>query len=64
MAKLTAWIATIIGIVLLLPLLGFNQLGAIGSQGLLDWIVALGVLVIGISKLIRNYSKSGNSRRR
>lgn len=52
MAKTTAWIVTIIGILLVLPLLGINQLTAYN-----DWLIALGVLVIGISKLVRNYSK-------
>ncbi|MBU3906977.1 MAG: hypothetical protein KKA64_01870 [Nanoarchaeota archaeon] len=57
MAKLTAWLVTIIGVLLLLPLLGVLQLGTIGSGGTLDWLVAAGVLVIGIGKLMRNYKK-------
>lgn len=52
MAKLTAWLVTIIGILLVLPLLGVFQLDAIST-----WIVPLAVLVIGIGKLVRNYSK-------
>ena len=52
MAKLTAWIVTIIGVLLVLPLIGVTAL-----QPLNDWLIALGVLVIGISKLVRNYSK-------
>jgi hypothetical protein len=52
MAKLTAWIVTIIGLLLLLPLIGISQLEAYNN-----WLIAIGVLVIGISKLIRNYSK-------
>ena len=52
MAKLTAWLITIIGILLVLPLLGVSQLDALAR-----WIVPLAVLVIGISKLMRNYQK-------
>lgn len=50
MAKLTAWLVTIIGILLVLPLIGVNQLATISA-----WIVPLAVLVIGISKIMRNY---------
>lgn len=55
MAKLTAWLVTVIGVLLLLPLIGINQLGT-PTDGILAWLIALGVLVIGISKLMRNYS--------
>ncbi len=51
MAKLTAWLVTIIGVLLILPLLGVTQLAAYN-----DWLIAIGVLVIGIGKLMRNYS--------
>lgn len=53
MAKLTAWLVTIIGLWLVLA-----ELGVLGSlvdyQG---WIIAIAVLVIGIGKLMRNYGK-------
>ena len=53
MAKLTAVLVTVIGILLVLPLLGVTQLvGAVT-----DWIIALSVLVIGIGKLMRNFKK-------
>ena len=51
MAKITAWVVTIIGVLLLLPLMGLD----IGEL-LNSWLIVIGVLVIGISKLIRNYS--------
>jgi len=60
MAKLTAWLATIIGIALILPLVGVNQIGT-ATSGILGWIIALAVLAIGIGKLMRNYS--GKKRR-
>jgi uncharacterized membrane protein len=52
MAKLTAWLVTIIGILLLLLPLGVISLNDVVFQ----WVLALAVLVVGIAKLIRNYS--------
>jgi hypothetical protein len=57
MAKLTAWLVTIIGILLVLPLLG-----VVALEGVADWLVPLAVLVIGLGKLYRNY-KMGKKRR-
>ena len=52
MAKLTAWLVTLIGVLLVLPLLGVTVLATLS-----DWLVPLAVLVIGIGKLVRNYGK-------
>ena len=52
MAKLTAWLVTLVGILLVLPLLGVTALDTIA-----EWVIPLSVLVIGIAKLMRNYSK-------
>ena len=52
MAKLTAWLVTIIGILLILPVIGINVLASYN-----DALIAIGVLVVGIGKLVRNYSK-------
>jgi hypothetical protein len=52
MAKLTAWLVTLVGILLVLPLIGVAALDAVSK-----WVVPLAVLVIGIAKLMRNYSK-------
>ncbi len=52
MAKLTAWLVTLIGILLVLPLIGVD----IGAD-ISSWIIALAALVIGIGKLVRNYGK-------
>ncbi len=54
MAKVTAWTVTIIGVLLVLPLLGITALSAYN-----DWLIPIGVLVIGITKLIRNYKLLG-----
>jgi hypothetical protein len=51
MAKLTAWLVTFIGLLLLLPLIQIDIGATLSSR-----LVALSVLVIGIAKLMRNYS--------
>jgi len=52
MAKLTAWLVTIIGLLLCLPLIGVSQLDSLS-----EYLVPIAVLVVGIGKLVRNYSK-------
>ena len=52
MAKLSAWLVTLIGVLWLLPLIGLD-LGADTS----NWLVGLAFLVMGVSKLMRNYGK-------
>ena len=58
MAKLTAWVVTIIGILLLLPLIGIN-IDTMANLALTSWLITIGVLAIGISKLMRSYGKKG-----
>ncbi|MCR4284800.1 MAG: hypothetical protein NUV97_02010 [archaeon] len=50
MAKTSAWLFTLIGVLFVLPLLGMDT----GTWG--PWLVALAFLVVGITKLVRNYS--------
>jgi len=52
MAKLNDILITIVGILLILPLLGINQLGSITS-GFAAWLIAIIVLVIGIKGLVK-----------
>jgi general stress protein CsbA len=52
MAKLTAWLVTLIGVILTLDVAAILQLGTTK-----DWIIAIAVLVVGIGKLMRNYKK-------
>jgi len=52
MAKLSAILVTLIGIVWLLPLIGLD-IGTVLSS----WIIGLAFLVMGIGKLIRNFKK-------
>ena len=53
MAKLTAWLVTLIGVIMVLGLLG---LGFDWTTAWVQWVLALLVLVIGIAKLVRNYT--------
>jgi hypothetical protein len=53
MAKLTAIIVTIIGILLVLK--EVEILAALTKYN--GWIIAIGVLIIGVSKLIRDFKK-------
>jgi hypothetical protein len=53
MAKLTAWLATLIGVLWVLYLAGaVNSPVDMGWEG---WVVGLSFLIIGLGKLARNY---------
>jgi hypothetical protein len=54
MAKLTAWLVTIIGLWLIVAELGWIPTALLNWQG---WIIALAVTAIGAGKLYRNYNK-------
>ncbi|MBU1136056.1 MAG: hypothetical protein ABIG37_03355 [Nanoarchaeota archaeon] len=51
MAKLTAWLVSLIGVLLILNLIDIVDILA----GWAGWTLALAVLIIGIGKLLRNY---------
>jgi len=53
MAKLTAWLVTLLGLLLVLALL----LPVTFSGVWFNWVVALAVLIVGLGKLMRNYKK-------
>jgi uncharacterized membrane protein len=55
MAKLTAWLVTVIGALLVLEQQTFVDLTALTDYN--GWLIAIAVLVIGIGKLMRNYQK-------
>ena len=50
MKQLNAWLVILAGVILLLPLLGITQLGTV-TEGILAWLLAIVVIVIGILKL-------------
>lgn len=53
MAKITAWLVTVIGVLLLLK--QANLLAALTQYN--GWLIAIAVTVIGVTKLMRNYGK-------
>ena len=55
-SQLYAWGVIVLGVLLLLPKLGINQLGDL-SSGLASWAVPIIILLIGIIGLIKVYSK-------
>ena len=57
MNKITAWGITILGILLLIPSLGINQLGTISWDGIISWIIPIILIIIGIEALMRKYKK-------
>ncbi len=57
MAKITAWLVTLIGVLLILAAPGIAIINL--ADAWVSWLIALAVLVIGITKLQRNYQKKG-----
>jgi len=53
--KTKAALIFILGVLLLLPLLGVSALGTV-TQGVLAWVLALVVLIIGIIRLSEAFS--------
>ncbi|MEK6858650.1 MAG: hypothetical protein AABX53_01920 [Nanoarchaeota archaeon] len=53
MAKTTAWLATIIGLLLVPPIKTWIM--GLATFDVWGWLLALLVLVIGVTKLMRNY---------
>lgn len=51
MAKTTAWLVTLLGVLAIPPIM------AMFTANMFSWIVAIILLIIGITKLTRNYSK-------
>ena len=56
MNQINAWLVTAVGILLLLPLIGVDQLGT-PTKGTLAWLLAIGVIIIGVTQLIKVYKK-------
>ena len=51
MSKLTAWLVTLVGVLLVLAATKVIAL----TNVWVVWVIALAVLVIGLGKLVRNY---------
>jgi len=52
MAKTTAWLVTLLGVLLVLALL----VPATFSGVWFNWVVAVAVLAVGVGKVVRNYA--------
>ena len=48
MDKIVNWIVLVVGVLLLLPLIGVSQLDTVSP-----WLIAVGVLVIGLLRLMK-----------
>jgi len=46
-SKIYAYLVTLIGILLVLPLIGVTALGSL-TEGLAAWVIALAILIMGI----------------
>ena len=55
MAKLSAWLVTLIGVLWAVYMFGLIP-DVSPTTGWMGWLVALSFLVMGISKLMRSYS--------
>ena len=55
-SKVYAILTTLVGILLLLPLLGVEALGNV-SEGILAWIIAIAIIVIGVVGLAKSFKK-------
>jgi hypothetical protein len=56
MAKLTAWLVTLVGVLLVLNLIP-KVADVLVMAKWFGWAVAIAVLIVGVGKLVRNYSK-------
>jgi len=52
MEKIGAWLVTLVGVLLALPLVGVTALGDINS-GIAAWLIALAFIIMGVSKLMK-----------
>jgi len=50
MKNINAWLVILAGVILLLPLLGITQLGTV-TTGILAWVLAIVVIIIGVLQL-------------
>ena len=56
MKTLTAWVVLVLGIILLLPMLGITQIGT-ATSGILGWLLAIIIILLGLYHIIANYNK-------
>ena len=56
-SKIYAILVTLIGVLLVLPLLGVDALGSV-TDGIAAWLIAIAILIIGIVGIVKAF-KSG-----
>jgi len=56
MAKLTAWLVTLIGVLFVLAQIWPDTFSIVAGSWFM-WVLSLAVLAIGLTKLVRNYNK-------
>ncbi|MBT3642739.1 hypothetical protein HN604_02290 [archaeon] len=52
-SKWYAWLVTLIGVLLILPLLGVDALGTV-TEGVTAWLIAIAILIIGIIGIMKS----------
>lgn len=57
-SKWYAILVTLVGVLLLLPLIGVEALGSL-TEGVIAWVVALAILVMGIIGLVKSFKQPG-----
>lgn len=55
-SKVYAVLLTLVGILLLLPLLGIDALGNV-NEGISAWIIAIAIIITGIIGIKKSFSK-------
>ena len=53
-SKIYAILVTLIGILLVLPLIGVEALGSV-TDGITAWLIAIAILVIGIVGIVKSF---------
>ena len=54
--KIKAVLILIVGVLLILPLIGVNAIGTL-TDGILAWVIAIAVLLIGIVRISESFAK-------
>lgn len=53
-SKWYAVLTTLVGVLLLLPLIGFTAIGNV-SEGVIAWIIAIAIIVIGVVGITKSF---------
>jgi len=53
-SKIYAILTTLVGILLLLPLVGVTTLGNV-NEGILAWVISIAIIIIGVVGLVKSF---------